>query len=125
MIIQLVRESGVYKLEEVHHLLSARPAEAFRLTDRGTLETGKAADLLIYDFEKLDYTFGRYEIGRDLPGGEWRRLTPARGINYIVVNGEVTFHDAVCSGATPGRVLRAAQQQDAALRPQAVLQPAE
>ncbi|MDT5051021.1 MAG: hypothetical protein QOG75_6943, partial [Mycobacterium sp.] len=42
----------------------------------------------------------------DLPGGEFRRVIPAYGIDLIMVNGEVTFETAMKStGATPGRVL--------------------
>ena len=42
----------------------------------------------------------------DLPGGEWRRVQRAKGYKDILVNGEVTFADGECTGATPGRLLR-------------------
>jgi N-acyl-D-amino-acid deacylase len=42
----------------------------------------------------------------DLPGGEWRRVQRAKGYHQIIVNGEVTFEDGECTGATPGRLLR-------------------
>ena len=42
----------------------------------------------------------------DLPGGEWRRVQRAKGYQQIIVNGEVTFEDGECTGATPGALLR-------------------
>ena len=42
----------------------------------------------------------------DFPEGEWRRVRKAEGYRWILVNGEVTFQDGVCSGDTPGRLLR-------------------
>jgi len=46
------------------------------------------------------------EIVRDFPGGEWRRVQRSEGYSAMLVNGEVTFEDGKCSGATPGRLLR-------------------
>jgi N-acyl-D-aspartate/D-glutamate deacylase len=42
----------------------------------------------------------------DFPAGDWRLSYKARGYRLVVVNGEVTFDDGVCTGATPGRLLR-------------------
>ena len=46
------------------------------------------------------------EVAYDFPGGEWRRIQRAKGYKDIIVNGEVTFEDGACTGATPGRLLR-------------------
>ena len=46
------------------------------------------------------------EIAEDLPGDEWRRIQRAKGYSSIIVNGEVTFADGECTGATPGQLLR-------------------
>ena len=66
-----------------------------------------AADVLVYDMEELAIDppwIGTPEF--DLPGGEWRRVQRAKGYRNIIVNGEVTFEDGECTGATPGRLLR-------------------
>ena len=42
----------------------------------------------------------------DFPGGEWRRVQRAEGYHTIMVNGQVTFSDDKCTGATPGSLLR-------------------
>jgi N-acyl-D-amino-acid deacylase len=44
-------------------------------------------------------------IAHDVPGDEWRRVQGADGYRIIMVGGEVTFADGVCTGATPGQVL--------------------
>ena len=46
------------------------------------------------------------DVVHDLPGGEWRRVQRAKGYKEIIVNGEVTFEDGECTGATPGKLLR-------------------
>jgi N-acyl-D-amino-acid deacylase len=46
------------------------------------------------------------EIVNDFPGGEWRRVQRSEGYRAIIVNGEMTFDDGKCTGATPGKLLR-------------------
>jgi N-acyl-D-aspartate/D-glutamate deacylase len=103
----LVRDEGVVTLEEAHYRLSALAAHAAGFRDRGTIREGAAADVVVYDMEELaidpEWIGG---IEHDLPGGEWRRVQRARGYKQIMVNGEVTFEDGECTGATPGALLR-------------------
>jgi N-acyl-D-aspartate/D-glutamate deacylase len=103
----LVRESGVLTLEEAHFRLSGLCAWAAGFKDRGTLREGMAADIVIYDFDKLQSL--PEEIVYDLPAGEWRRVQRAEGYRHIMVNGNETFEDGKCTGATPGRLLRGGQ----------------
>jgi N-acyl-D-amino-acid deacylase len=104
----LALQENRFTLEELHHKFSMLPARLLGLTDRGALLPGFAADLMIYDPNELGYP-DQYEVLHDLPGGEFRRVIPAYGIDLIMVNGEVTFETAMKStGATPGRVLTAA-----------------
>src|SRR5690606_31969672 len=69
-IRQMVREGKRMTLEEMHYKLSGLPARVLGLRDRGTLVEGNAADLYVYDFEELGFNEERYEILRDVPGGE-------------------------------------------------------
>ena len=71
------------------------------------LREGAAADVVVYDMEELDIEPDWVgEVVHDLPGGEWRRVQRAKGYKHILVNGEVTFADGECTGATPGKLLR-------------------
>ena len=99
-----VRDKDVLSLEEAHYRLSCLPAQMAGFQDRGVIAEGRPADLVIYDFESLEATPS--EIAHDFPGGEWRRIQKASGYRYIMVNGEVTFRDGECTGATPGKLLR-------------------
>jgi len=103
----LVRDEGLVTLEEAHYRLSNLPAQAAGFKDRGVLREGAAADVVVYDIDKLAIDppwIG--DIEHDLPAGEWRRVQRAIGYKAIIVNGEVTFSDGECTGATPGKLLR-------------------
>ena len=103
----LVRDSEVLSLEEAHFRLSGLCAWAAGFNDRGTLREGLAADVVIYDLEKLRSLPA--EINYDLPAGEWRRVQKAEGYRWIMVNGQAIFEDSKCTGATPGKLLRHGQ----------------
>ncbi|HJU10247.1 MAG TPA: hypothetical protein VJ728_05190, partial [Candidatus Binataceae bacterium] len=75
--------------------------------DRGMLREGLAADVVVYDLKGLDIEPDWVgEIVHDFPGGEWRRIQRAKGYRSIIVNGEETFAEGECTGATPGKLLR-------------------
>jgi N-acyl-D-amino-acid deacylase len=99
-----VRQNNIMDLEEAHWRLAGYPAYAAGLKDRGVLREGMPADIVIYDLEALEMS--PPEIAHDYPAKEWRRIRRAKGYRYIMVNGEVTFVDGECTGATPGRLLR-------------------
>jgi N-acyl-D-amino-acid deacylase len=107
MLTWMVRENGILSLEEAHFRLSCLPAWAAGFKDRGCLREGLAADLAVYDLEKLRVEPS--EVVYDLPAGEWRRVQRASGYRWIMVNGQVTFAEGQCTGATPGTLLRHGQ----------------
>jgi len=103
----LVRDEQRVTLEEAHYRLSALPAFAAGFKNRGILREGTAADIVVYDLDKLKVTpdwIG--EIVHDFPAGEWRRIQRAEGYRAIMVNGQITFDEGKCTGATPGKLLR-------------------
>jgi N-acyl-D-aspartate/D-glutamate deacylase len=104
MLIKFVRENPVMPLEEAHFRLSAHPAMCAGLKNRGTLVEGAAADIVVYDLDKLKIL--PMEIAHDFPGGEWRRVQRAEGYHSIIVNGEAIFEDGHETGAVPGSLLR-------------------
>lgn len=103
-LCNLVRDLELMTLEQAHWRLSTYPAMAAGITDRGYLREGMPADILVYDFENLKILPEEHLY--DLPAGDWRLACQAEGYRYIMVNGEVTFEDGVCTGATPGKLLR-------------------
>ena len=103
-ITDFVRDKQVLSLEEAHYRLSCLPAKMSGFIDRGVLAEGRPADIVVYDYDELHSTPS--EVAHDFPGGEWRRIQKAEGYRYIMVNGDVTFEDGTCTGATPGKLLR-------------------
>lgn len=101
-----VRDRELMSLEEAHWRLSFVPAWIIGLHDRGWLREGMAADLIIYDLERLRIEPTEPAMVHDLPGGEGRLVQRAVGIDYTIVNGQVTFAGQVCTGVRPGIVLR-------------------
>ena len=104
LIARLARDNDVMDLEEAHWRLSAYPAQVLGFKDRGWLREGAAADIVIYDIDNL--SIRKRERLDDQPAGAWRRVQKADGYKWILVNGEVTFQDGECTGATPGGLLR-------------------
>jgi N-acyl-D-aspartate/D-glutamate deacylase len=104
LLTKWVRTHGIMSLEDAHWRLSAYPAMAAGVLDRGHLRQGMPADLVVYDYDALD--IGPSRRADDYPAGAWRLVAEASGYRHIFVNGVETFTDGVCTGATPGRLLR-------------------
>jgi N-acyl-D-amino-acid deacylase len=88
------RELKLFPLETAVHKMTGLTAKTFGLADRGVLKEGFAADLVIFDAREVDEaaTFAR-------------PIQPARGIETVLVNGEVIWRGGKPTGARPGGVL--------------------
>lgn len=104
-----VREQDVMTLERAVHKLTGEPAAVFGLDDRGLIEAGRAADVVVFDSDTV--APGPLRRIADFPaGGE--RLTADRpeGVDHVLVNGVPirvegeTVLDSL--KAMPGTVLR-------------------
>jgi len=100
-----VRDTGTFSLPEAVRRLTSDPARKFRIPDRGSIEPGAWADLLLFDPEKVGIS-EPYRV-TDLPGGGARMLRKATGVAGVWVNGVQVFdgHDYVALEAGPGAVL--------------------
>jgi N-acyl-D-amino-acid deacylase len=103
-LTKVVREHEMISLEHAHWRLSALPAWCAGFRDRGTIVEGAAADIVVYDFDRLEALPS--EVAYDLPGGEWRRVQRASGYRAVVVNGGVTIEGDAETGVPSGRLLR-------------------
>jgi N-acyl-D-amino-acid deacylase len=100
-----VRERKVLSLEEAVRRMTSDPADFFGIRDRGRLQPGLAADVVIFS-EKDVASGGRPERLYDLPGGAKRMVMRSRGVEYTIVNGAVTWENGKLTGANAGQVLR-------------------
>jgi N-acyl-D-amino-acid deacylase len=98
-----VREKGSFTLEEGVAALTSRVADFLGLEDRGRLEPGKVADLVIFDPETVEPL--PLQTLDDIPGGGTRMTKGARSISWVIVGGEPIVENGAPTGATPGRVL--------------------
>jgi N-acyl-D-aspartate/D-glutamate deacylase len=103
-ISKYVRDHAFSTLEEAHWRLSALPAFCAGFRDRGVLREGAAADVVVYDFEKLDYEHPTFR--RDLPGDEYRIASAGSGYRWVLVNGQVTIDADRETGVHSGVLLR-------------------
>src|SRR5439155_14251143 len=75
---ELVREKGLFSLEELVHQFTEVPARLYGLRDRGTLTGGAWADLVLLDPDKVDA--GQLHTIHDLPAGAPRLVTESSGV---------------------------------------------
>ena len=100
-----VRERQIMSLEQAVARLTAQPADLFGIKGRGRLTLGNAADIAIFDPERIG-SASRGERRFDLPGGAKRMVMPSRGVEYTIVDGITVYAEGRATGATPGTVLR-------------------
>ncbi|HJP73557.1 MAG TPA: D-aminoacylase [Pseudonocardiaceae bacterium] len=94
-LARYVRELGVLSLEDCVAHLTARAADRLRLTDRGRIRLGYAADLVAFDPDTITD-----QASFDQP------RQPATGIEFVLVNGVPTLDDTRPTGALPGHSIR-------------------
>jgi len=102
-----VRKKGIMPLELAVRRLTFDSATAFGIYDRGLLQPGMAADLVIFDPDTVQPVTG--DVVHDFPANGWRMRELAEGIHYTVVNGEVLLEKGTHTGSYPGRVLHNAR----------------
>jgi N-acyl-D-aspartate/D-glutamate deacylase len=106
MLSYWVRAKQAFTLEEAVRKLSHDNAAAWGLADRGLLEAGYRADLVLFDAERVRPAMPTVEA--DLPGGARRLVQKAEGIAATIVNGVVTLENGRSTGRLPGVLLRGA-----------------
>jgi N-acyl-D-amino-acid deacylase len=99
VLARYAREEGLLTLEEAVHKMTGLPARRFGLERRGELKEGWCADIVVFDPQAVTDT-ATYEEPRQHP----------RGIQYVVVNGQVVVEKGKRMEARSGRVLRRGEE---------------
>jgi N-acyl-D-aspartate/D-glutamate deacylase len=94
-----------FPIELIVRKQTSTNADLFGLSDRGSLQVGKRADINVLDLSRL--ALGRLEVHHDLPAGGSRILQSAEGYLNTFVAGVKTRERDADTGARPGRVIRA------------------
>ncbi|RRQ77125.1 aminoacylase [Streptomyces griseofuscus] len=99
-----LRGRKLVALEQAVKMLTDDPARLFGLRERGQIQRGWHADLVLLDPERIDA--GQARLVHDLPGDSPRLDSRALGVRAVWVGGVEAIRDDVVSGAVPGKVLR-------------------
>jgi len=92
-----LRDKRVFSLEEAVRRMTSFPADFYGLTGRGRIEPDSAADLVIFDAEKV--------ADRSTFGNPSSR---PEGIEHVIVAGRLAVRDGQVTGVRAGQVLRRA-----------------
>ena len=97
VLAEYVRKRHVLTLEDAIRRMTTLPARTFNFQDRGQIREGAAADLLIFDPDKVEdrATF----------------INPhqySAGFDYVLVNGKIEVEDGKLTAARGGSILRGA-----------------
>jgi N-acyl-D-amino-acid deacylase len=90
---QYVREKKLLTIEEAIHKASGEAAERFHLPNRGLIQPGYWADVVIFDSNTIADT-----ATYDLPFGE------PSGIDYVIVNGRIAVDHGAMTSQKPAGV---------------------
>ena len=91
---QFVREEGILSLPDAVRKMTSLPAQLLSLNDRGLLLEGYKADIAVFDPETVRDN-ATYSDAHQY----------ATGVQYVIVNGQVSVSDGEFNGIRAGRVL--------------------
>ncbi len=95
IIEKFVVQDSVLTLTEAVRKMTSLPAQTMGISDRGTLTVGNKADILVFDPQQVHET-ATYEDPFQL----------AKGMNYVIVNGEISLENGELSSQRHGQMLR-------------------
>ena len=95
---------GHLGFEEAINLITDVPARLYGLTERGRIEEGWHADMVVFDPDEV----GTEELTMryDLPGGAGRLWADAVGIDHVICGGASVVEHGRFTAERPGTVLR-------------------
>ena len=95
MLSRYVRDLGAISLERAIAQASAAASNCVMVYDRGRIAEGLAADVIVFDYDKLADK-ADFKDPRAL----------SVGMHHVVVNGQIVLSGGKLTGKRPGRVLR-------------------
>lgn len=87
------RDKGLLDLPEAIRKMTSLPADRYRLIDRGRIEVGCFADLVVFDEATI------------ADSGSYLERREPIGIRWVIVNGEIAVEGGRATGNLAGRVL--------------------
>lgn len=93
-LVDVCREGGAMSMEEAIRRMTSQVAEMLGISGRGRIAEGMKADLVLMDWDKLNYV-----IDFNNPS------TQPEGIRYVFVNGAAAMEEGVLTHVLSGEVL--------------------
>lgn len=109
-LLRAVRDRSLLELEAAVHKLTDVPARLYGIKERGRLEPGWHADIVVFDPEVVAPK--PVEVREDLPGDAWRLYGEADGVEHVFINGVHAVADGRFTDARPGTLLRAGRDTE-------------
>jgi N-acyl-D-amino-acid deacylase len=103
LLARFVRELGKLSMERAVHRLTAEPADAWGIKNRGRIKVGAVADLTVFDPTTI--ARGEEVFVSDFPGGGNRYIRRARGVEQVIVNGKVVVEGGKYTEARVGQIV--------------------
>jgi len=94
LIGNIVREKKWISLKEGISKLTLIPAKRLKLSDKGRLQEGKDADIVIFNLEKI---IDKSKFGVNICA------SPPEGIEYVIINGDVAYEKKIIKHNDLGR----------------------
>jgi N-acyl-D-amino-acid deacylase len=95
VLAEFVRNRKVLTLEDAIRRMTSLPARTFGFRDRGLVREGFAADLVLFDPDRVQDK-ASYQQPHQF----------SEGFDFVLVNGTPVVEDGKLTGARPGRILR-------------------
>ena len=109
-LLAAARDRSLLSLESAVNKLTDVPARLYGLKERGRVEEGWWADLVV--FAAAEVAPAEVEVREDLPGGAWRLYSEAVGVHHVFINGEHAVRDGGFTDARPGTLLRSGRDTE-------------
>ncbi len=94
-IAKYVRERNICSLEEMIKKMTSMPADKLGLKNIGRIEKGKNADIVIFDYDRIQDK-ATYVEPHQYPDG----------IPYVIVNGTIVIKENEHTGEMPGKIIK-------------------
>jgi len=99
---EFVRGTGALSLEQAVAKITGETADIWGLKDRGRLAPGQAADIVVFDPDRIGR--GEERPVFDMPGEGMRYTRDSVGVEAVLVNGELAWTPAGYTQAKAGRI---------------------
>lgn len=100
---EFVRATHALDLPQAVKKITSDTANIWGIQDRGLLQPGYAADVVIFDAQQI--ARGDEKVVRDVPGEGMRYVRDALGVDTVIVNGAVAYDHTGYRGACTGELV--------------------